>query len=187
MTLGGALVRILMIIAVTAVYGATPAMALAGERYRFNDGDGILSVIGSGRPSAAAQHPAQARLMAERAAIVDAYGAAARLLSEAIPQAATGQDGYSVFFRGGTIGRSDIASDGSVKVELEIPVRPELAGSVREIMQERERLEGPAAEEGAGMSRQDFVTRHRVQGPRAITRREWNDRYQSGMWGSVNR
>lgn len=181
-----ALSHIVTIIAVTAVCSATPAAASAGELYRFNEGAGILSVVGSGRPPAAAQHPAQARLLAERAAIVDAYGAAARLLSEAIPHAAPGQDGYSVFFRGGTIRRSDLASDGSVKVELEIPVRPELAGRVREAMRVRELPETRAIER-AGISHEDFVARHRVQGPRVITLREWIDRYQTGAWGSANR
>ena len=181
-----AFLHIATIIAMTAVCYATPVTASAGERYRFNESAGILSVIGSGRPPAAAQHPIQARLMAERAAIVDAYGAAARLLSEAIPQAVPGQDGYSVFFRGGTIRRSDIAPDGSVKVEIEIPVRPELAGRVREVMRERELPEGRAAER-AGISHEDFIARHRVQGPRVITLREWNDRYQTWAWGPTNR
>lgn len=181
-----ALVHIVTIIAVTAVCSATSAVASAGELYRFNEGAGILSVVGSGRPPAAAQHPAQARLLAERAAIVDAYGAAARLLSEAIPHTAYGQDGYSIFFRGGTIRRSVVASDGSMRVEIEIPVRPELAGRVREVMRGRDLQEGRAAER-AGISHEDFVARHRVQGPRVITLREWVDRYQTGAWGPANR
>jgi hypothetical protein len=175
------LFHIVTIIAVTAVCSATSATASVGELYRFNEGAGILSVIGSGRPPAAAQHPAQTRLLAERAAIVDAYGMAVRLLSEAIPHAIPGQDGYSVFFRGGTVRRSDVASDGSVKVELEIPVSPELAGRVREVMRRRELLEG-RAEERVGSSHEQFVARHSVKGPRVITHREWINRYQTGSW-----
>jgi hypothetical protein len=185
MKIYGGLNYIVTMIAVTAVCYATPVTASAGEPYRLNESAGILSVVGSGRPPATAQHPVQARLLAERAAIVDAYGAAARLLSEAIPQAVPGQDGYSVFIRGGTIRRSDITPDGSVTVELEIPVRPELAGRVREVMQGSGLPEGRAAER-AGISHEDFIARHRVQGPRVITLREWNDRYQTGAWGPTN-
>lgn len=182
-----ALFHIVTIIAVTAVcYYTTSATASVGELHQLSEGAGILSVVGSGRPPAAAQHPAQARLLAERAAIVDAYGSAARLLSEAILHAVSGQDGYSIFFHGGTITRSDVASDGSVKVELDIPVRPELAGRVREVIRRRELPEGRAAER-AGISREDFVARHRVRGSRVITLREWVDRYQAGAWGPVNR
>jgi hypothetical protein len=127
------------------------------------------------------QRSAQARLLAERAAIIDAYGAAARLLLEAVPQAVSGEDGYSVFFRGGTVRRSDVASDGSVKVELEIPMSPELAGRVREVMRGRELLEG-RAKERVGSSHEQFVARHSVKGPRVITHREWVNRYQTGSW-----
>jgi hypothetical protein len=176
-----ALFHIVTIIAVTAVCSATPTTASVGELYRFNEGAGILSVIGGGRPPAAVQRPAQARLLAERAAIIDAYGAAARLLSEAIPQAVSGENSYSVFFRGGTVKQSDVASDGSVKVELEIPVSPELAGRVRDVLRERELLES-RAEERVGSSYEQFVTRHRVRWPRSITHREWINRYQSGSW-----
>lgn len=182
----GALFPIVTIIAVTAVCYATPATVSAGELYRLNEGAGILSVVGSGRPPAAVQHPAQARLLAERVAIIDAYGAAARLLSEAIPPVISRGDGYSVFFRGGTIRRSDVALDGSVEVELEIPMSPALAGRVREAM----RVRGPAegrAEERSGSSHEEFVERHRIQGPRVITLREWIDRYQARTLGSDNR
>lgn len=177
----GALFHIVTIIAVTAICNATPATVSAGELYRLNEGAGILSVVGNGRPPAAAQHPAQARLLAERAAIIDAYGAAARLLSEAISPVVSRGDGYSVFFRGGTVRRSDVASDGSVKVELEIPMSPELEGRVREAMRGRERLEG-LAEERVGSDHERFVARHSVKGPRVITYREWIARYQSGSW-----
>ena len=72
--------------------------------------------------------------MAERAAIVDAYGTAARLLMEALPKAASGQAEYSVFLRGGRIARSDVAPDGSVKVALEVPLSPELVGEVKDYL-----------------------------------------------------
>ena len=134
--------RILTIIAVTATCCASPPAASAGGHYGLNEVAGILSVIGSGHPPATVQHPAQARLLAERAAIIDAYGKAARVLSEAIPQAVSGEDGYSVFFRGARVRRSDVAPDGSVQVELEIPVNPELARGVREVMREKEMKEG---------------------------------------------
>lgn len=176
-----ALFRIVTIIAVAAICYASPPAASAEGRYGLNEGAGILSVIGSGRPPVAVQRSAQARLLAERAAIIDAYGAAARLLSGAIPQAVSGEDGYSAFFRGGTVRQSDVASDGSVKVELEIPVSPELAGILREIMR---RMELPESREGerVGSSHEQFVARHSVKGPRVITHREWTNRYQSGSW-----
>lgn len=181
-----ALSHIVRIIAVTAVCSAAPAAASVGELYRFNEGAGFLSIIGSGRPPATAQSSAQARLLAERAAIVDAYGAAARLLSEAIPHAVSGQSGYSVFFRGGTIRQSDVASDGSVRVELELPIPPEMVGRVREVIRVREPSE-THAKERAGMSHEDFVALHQVQGPQRITLLEWIERYQAGAWRSVTR
>lgn len=178
--------RILMLVAVTVIFCATFAAASAGEPYWLNEGAGIFSVIGNGRPPATVQHPAQARLLAERAAVVDAYAAAARVLSEAISQAVSGQDGHSVFFRGGRVKRSDVAPDGSVKVELEIQVDPELVGRVREAIRRKGLMEGPEAER-AGISHEEFVARHRVRGPRVITLREWIDRYQAGAWIPDNR
>lgn len=182
----GVLFRILTIIAVMATCHAVPTTTSAGELYRLNESTGMLTVIGRGRPPIAVQHPAQVRLLAERAAIVDAYGTATRLLAEAIPQAVSGQDDYSVFLRGGIVKRSEVASDGSVKVELEIPMSPGLAGRVKEVMRGRELLGGQVAEK-AGISHEQFVTRHRVQGPRIITRREWIERYQAGAWMPYNR
>lgn len=179
------LFRILTIITVTAICCATSTTASAGELYRLDEDTGILTVIGSGRPPLAVQHPAQTRLLAERAAIVDAYGAAARLLAEAIPQAVSGQDEYSVFFRGGTVGQSEVASDGSVKVEIEIPIGPKLVDKVREAIR---RMEGVERHEvgRTGTSHEDFVARHRVQGPRIITQREWIERYRTGAWMPYN-
>jgi len=103
------------------------------------------------------------------------------LLSAAIPQAVSGLEGYSVFFRGGRVKRSDLAPDGSVRVELEIPVGPELAGRVGEVMRERG-IVGSQELEKAGISHEEFVAGHRVRGPRVITLREWIDRYQAGAW-----
>lgn len=180
------LFRVLTIITMIVVCYPTPITASAGELYWLNEDVGSFTVIGRGRPPIAVQHPAQVRLLAERAAIVDAYGVAARLLAEAIPQAVSGQDNDSVFLRGGTVKRSEVASDGSVKVELEIPMSPELAGRVKEIIRGRELLGGQVAEK-AGISYEQFVIRHRVQGPRIITRREWIERYQAGAWMPYNR
>lgn len=176
--------RCVAIIVVTAICSVIPAGALSGEPYRLNEGSGILSIIGNGRPPATVQSTAQARLLAERAAIVDAYGAAVRLLSETIPMAVSGQGEYSVSFRGGTIRRSDVASDGTVRVELELPIQPEIAGTIREVMRGWEVPKTPAIER-AGIGHEDFVAIHRVQGPRRITLREWNDRYRTGAWRSV--
>lgn len=180
------LFRVLTVIAMIVVCYPTPITASAGELYWLNEDVGSLTVIGRGRPPVVVQHPAQARLLAERAAIVDAYGAAARLLAEAIPQAVSGQVDYSVFLRGDTVRRSEVASDGSVKVELEIPVSPALAGRVREVMRGRELLEGQAAER-AGVSYEQFVAHHRVKGPRVITHQEWIERYRTGAWMPYNR
>lgn len=179
----GVCFRIWTIIAASAICYAAPAGASAQRLYWLDEGAGIVTVVGRGRPPAAVEHPAQARLLAERAAIGDAYSIAARLLSEAIPQAVPGQEGYSVFVRGGTVGRSNVASDGSVTVELQIPVHPELAGRVRKVMQGMELLER-GADERAESSREQFLARHCVKGPRAITRREWINRYRTGSWVS---
>ena len=177
--------RIFMLVTAVLIFGATSAVAFAEGPYRLDEGAGLLTVIGNGRPPAEVQHPAQARLLAERAAITDAYGAAARLLSAAIPQAVSGQEGYSAFFRGGRVKRSDLAPDGSVRVELEIPVSPELAERVREVMRERDVVESQEVER-TGISHEEFVARHRVRGPRVITLREWIDRYRTGAWVPYN-
>ncbi len=176
---------ILRLVTVLLILVVIPAAAFAERSYWWDEGAGMLTVIGWGRPPAEARHPAQARLMAERAAIIDAYGAAARLLSEALPQALSGQEGYSVFLRGGRVKRSDVAPDGSVKVELEIPVSPELAGRVREAMRAGAAVEGREVER-AGISHVEFVARHKVRGPRVITLREWIERYRTGAWVPYN-
>ncbi|MDE2179882.1 MAG: hypothetical protein KGJ40_03420 [candidate division NC10 bacterium] len=180
------LVRVMRTIAVVVIAYATCPAASAGGVYWLNEGAGVLSVIGSGRPPVAVQHQAQARLLAERAAIVDAYGAVARLLSEAVLQAVTGAEGYSIFLRGGQIARSEFMPDGSVRVELEIPISPKLIRSVRGVM----RGKGPMADretERAGLSHDEFVTRHSISRPRVITQREWTDRYQTRAWVPDNR
>lgn len=173
--------RILISITLGLIFCAILAPARAEGPFWWDEGAGMLTVIGWGRPPAEARHPAQARLMAERAAIVDAYGAAARLLSEAL----SGQEGYSVFLRGGRVKRSDVAPDGSVKVELEIPVSQELAGRVREAMRAGAAVEGREVER-AGISHEEFVARHKVRGPRVITLREWIERYRTGAWVPYN-
>ncbi|MBI3781010.1 MAG: hypothetical protein HY278_08155 [candidate division NC10 bacterium] len=141
----------------------------------------MLTVIGVGRPPGQVQHQAQARLLAERAAITNAYGAAASLLSEAMPQAVSGQERHSVFLRGGRIARSDLMPDGSVQVELEIPISRELAATISEIMRGRRAAESQEAER-AGLGHQEFVARHTVRGPKAIPLQEWIDRYRIGTW-----
>lgn len=181
-----AFVNLVMMFTVITCWSTTPVAVRAEERYQLNEGAGTLTVTGSGRPPIAVQHPAQARLLAERAAIVEAYGVAARLLSEAISPGISGGDAYSVFFRGGTVRRSHVASDGSVSVEIELPISSDLAGRVRGVMRERE-IPGGQAEAEAGISHQEFVARHRIRGPRAITLREWIDRYQARMVGSEHR
>lgn len=177
--------QVVTIITVALILCMTLGPASAGEPYRLDEGAGTLTVIGSGQPPATVEDPAQARLLAERAAIIDAYGKAARLLSEAIPQVGSGVEGYSVFFRGGRVTRTDVASDGSVNVELEIPVNPELAGRVREVMRRRESVEIERVER-PGISREEYVARHRVRGPRVITLREWIDRCRTGTWVPYN-
>ena len=170
-----------MIISVILVFCATFAPASTGAPYQLDEVAGSLTVTGEGHAPAGVQSPAQARLMAERAAIVDAYGTAARLLSEALPKAASSQAEYSVFLRGGRISRSDVEADGSVKVVLEVPLSPELAGEVREVLR---RHDAVASQEGEamGIRHEESVARRRVHGPRVITRREWIDRYQAGTW-----
>jgi hypothetical protein len=157
------------------------ATASVASPYRLDEVAGVLAVIGEGRPPLKVQHKAQARLMAERAAVLDAYGRAARVLSETIPQTPPEQEGYSGFLRGGRIARSELMPDGSVKVELEIPLSLELVGRVREVMQQPD---GVMTDKGEtiGLRHADFIARHRVAGPRPITLREWIDRYRSGTW-----
>jgi hypothetical protein len=146
---------------------------------------GTLTVTGHGRPPSAAQHPAQARLMAERAAIVDAYGTASRLLSDAIPETASGLEAHAVFFRGGRVVQSDLAPDGSVTVRLEIPLSPELAAQVKRAVEKGEPR--VREEEREWISHDEYVARHRVRGPRVIRSREWIERYQSGAWVPYHR
>ena len=145
----------------------------------------VLTVIGVGRPPAQVQQQAQGRLLAERAAITNAYGTAASVLSEAIPQAVSGQQGHSVFLRGGRIARNELMPDGSVQVELEIPISPELTARIKEVMQGRRAIESQAAER-AGIGHQEFVARHSVRGPKVISLREWIDRYRIGAWTPRN-
>jgi len=154
--------------------------------YRLDEAVGTLTVTGHGRPPPPAQHPAQARLMAERAAIVDAYGTASRLLSEAIPEALMGPDAYSLYFRGGRVVQSDLAPDGSVRVQLEIPVSAELVAHVRTAAQRRDAAAGQEGEK-EWISHDEYVARHRVRGPRVITTREWIERYRSGAWVPYHR
>ena len=173
--------RTLRIVIIALVSSATLVSASAGPPYRVDETAGVLTVIGVGRPPAQVQHQAQARLLAERAAITNAYGAAASMLSEAMPQAVSEQEGYSVFLRGGRIARSELMPDGSVQVELEIPISRELAATISEIKRGRRAIESQAAER-AGIRHQEFVARHSVRGPKAIPLREWIDRYRIGAW-----
>jgi hypothetical protein len=170
-----------LIPAVALIFRACLAIASAGGPYWIDERGGNLTVVGTGRPPAATEHPAQARLLAERAAVVDAYGTAARMLLGAIPQAAVGREGYSAFFRGGRIVQSEIMPDGSVNVRLEIPLGPELAARIKGAGAVPGEPRIPKSEK-PGVSHQEFVARHRVRGPRAITAREWVDRYRAGTW-----
>jgi hypothetical protein len=173
--------RTLRIVIIALVSSATLASVSAGPPSRVDETAGVLTVIGVGRPPAEFRHQAQGRLLAERAAITNAYGAAASVLSEAMPQAVSGQEGHSVFLRGGRIARSELMPDGSVQVELEIPISRELAATIREIMQGRRAVESQEAER-AGLGHQEFVARHSVRGPKAIPLQEWIDRYRIGTW-----
>lgn len=173
-------------VGIAVILSAALASESAGSLYRLDDAAGVLTVIGQGRPPLGVQHEAQARLMAERAAILDAYGTAVRVLSERMPRVLLEQQGYSAFLRGGRIARSERVPDGSVKVELEIPLSRELAGRFREVVQQAEAVAVPEAKT-VGIRHADFVARHRVLGPRPITIREWVDRYRSGSWAAWDR
>ncbi len=172
---------ILKLITVALISMAMLATASAGSPYRVDEAAGVLAVIGEGRPPLKVQHQAQARLMAERAAVLNAYGMAARLLSEIIPETPPEQEGYSGFLHGGRIARSELMSDGSVKVELEIPLSRELVGRVKEVIRQHDAAASDKGE-SVGPTRADFIARHRVPGPRPITLREWIHRYRSGAW-----
>ena len=173
--------RILRLIPVVLIVCAYLPTASAGGSFSVDERANSLTVVGTGRPPPTAQHAAQARLMAERAAIVDAYGIAARLLSDVMPQMRLEQGGYSGFLRGGRVVQSDVMPDGSVKVHLEIPLSQELAAEVKgaaPMLDESRRQE----DEKPGISHEEFVARHRVRGPRVITLREWVERYRTGAW-----
>jgi len=173
--------RILRLIPIVLIVCAYLPTTSAGGSYWVDERANSLTVVGTGRPPATAQHAAQARLMAERAAVIDAYGTAARVLSGAIPQAVSGGEEHSVFFRGGRVVQSDVMPDGSVKVFLEIPLNPELAARVKgaaPTLDESRRQE----DERPGISHEEFVARHRVRGPRVIALREWVERYRTGAW-----
>jgi len=175
------LLRVLKIFVVALVSSAALSFAATEPVYRLDEAAGVLTVISVGRPPAEVRNQAQARLMAERAAIVEAYGAAARVLSGLMSPMRLEQQGYSGFLRGGRIARSEHMPDGSVKVELEITLNPELMDRFKEVMQQRETVES-SIPETAGLGHSDFVARHRIAGPRPITTREWLERYQSGAW-----
>ena len=175
------LFRVLKVFVVALVSSATLAIAATEPVYRLDEAAGVLTVIGQGQPPSGVQNPAQSRLMAERAAIVEAYGAAVRVLSDSMSPMRLEQQGYSGFLRGGRIARSEQMPDGSVKVELEIPLSREFAARFREVMQQRETVASEIPET-AGLGHADFVARHRIAGPRPITTSEWLERYQSGAW-----
>jgi hypothetical protein len=177
--------RTVRIVIIALVSSGTLASASPGPPYRVDETAGVLTVIGVGRPPAEVRHKAQGRLLAERAAITNAYGAAASLLSEAMPQAVSGQEGHSVFLRGGRIARSELMPNGSVQVELEIPISPEIAPIVKEVMRGRRAVESQEAER-AGIRHQEFVARHSIRGPKAIPLQEWIDRYRIGTWTPRN-
>jgi hypothetical protein len=168
------------------VLTATPSTSWSEPPYRLDEGAGRLIVFGYGRAPTPVQHPAQARLMAERAAVIDAYGTASRLLSEAIPDTMARPEAPSVFFRGGRVVQSDVRADGSVRVQLEIPLGPDLAAQVKRVEQ-RESRAGIQDGETEWISRDEFSARHQVRGPRVITSREWIERYRSGAWVPYNR
>ena len=172
----GSVPRTLGLIGMVLMASASSVAGSPGPAYRVDEAAGVLAVMGEGRPPARVEHPAQARLMAERAAVVAAYAAAARLLSQAIEQAGPGQETYSLFLRGGMITRSEIAPDGSVKVEVAIPLGPELAGRVAEVI----RRPSGSSRESEGLSHADFVAQHGIPGPRPVTLSQWLDRYRRG-------
>jgi hypothetical protein len=100
---------------------------LAGTRYRVDERARRVTVTGIGWPPWAISDPVQARLMAERAVIVDAYGVAGRLLGPALSGMAQQTGASTTFLRGGRVTRIDAARDGSVEVELEVPIDTHLA------------------------------------------------------------
>ena len=161
----------------TLIAGASLVSGSPGAAYRLDETAGVLAVIGEGRAPARAQHPAQARLMAERAAVVDAYGTAARLLSEALDQTGAAQEAPSLSPRGGRITSSETAPDGSVKVEVEFPLSPELAARVRDVIRRPSQASGQG-EPAPGLSHAEFMARHGIPGPRPITLTQWLDRYR---------
>ena len=173
--------RIIRLIPVVLIFCAYLPIASAGGPYWVDERAGSLTVVGTGRPPATALQPAQARLMAERAAVVDAYGTAARVLSGAIPQAVSGGQGHSLFFRGGKVVQSDVLPDGSVNVHLEIPLSAELVPRVKGAAPTLDETLSQEAEK-PGISHEEFVARHRVRAPRVITLREWIERYRTGAW-----
>ena len=173
--------RILRLIPVVLIICASLPTALAGGSYWVDERANSLTVVGTGRPPATAQHAAQGRLMAERAAIVDAYGIAARLLSEVMPQMRLEQGGYSGFLRGGRVVQSDTMPDGSVNVHLEIPLSAELVPRVKGAAPTLDETLSQE-DEKPGISHEEFVARHTVRGPRIITQPEWIERYRTGAW-----
>jgi hypothetical protein len=177
--------RILGCVTLGLVLSVTFSTGWSESLYLLDEAAGTLTVTGHGRAPKAAQHPAQARLMAERAAIVDAYGTASRLLSEAIPETVSGPEAHSVFFRGGRVVQSDLAPDGSVSVQLEIPLSPELVAQVKRAVRKGDARDLGGEEEW--ISHDEYVARHRVRGPRVITSREWIERYRSGAWVPYHR
>jgi hypothetical protein len=101
-----------------------------GHGEGFSDSD-IIEVSGTGYPPIKAQSAAQARLMARRAAILDAYRNALAATGSSGSEEPMFYEGLSGFVRGLTIEKEEYLEDGGVRIRaktsgrsLAVAVRP---------------------------------------------------------------
>jgi hypothetical protein len=103
-----------------------PAMEPAAAQAPSHD-TGPIVASGIGRPPAEAASPAQARAMAERAALLNAIREAARLAGRSVPESFTGPVRVGATIEGFRITRITSLPDGTVEIEVTVPpagVRP---------------------------------------------------------------
>lgn len=86
-------------------------------------GDDAFVVSGIGYPPIKAENSAQARLMARRAAILDAYRNALSGTESPHGDEQVFYNGLSGFVKGMTIEREEYLEDGSVRIVVRIPAR----------------------------------------------------------------
>ncbi len=98
-----------------------PVFSAEAGGSRNNSGDGTVVVSGIGYPPIKAQSAAQARLMAKRAAILDAYRNALSGAASGTGDEQTFYTGLSGFVKGMVIKKEEYLEDGGVRIQVAVP------------------------------------------------------------------